>query len=90
MTISNPNPHLAIDRLAAVRRAMCAMAAEEATLARRVFALPDGRHGGMACILEITTGSDGIRRIIVTEDALANGAPDDAVDGMAGTPVQME
>lgn len=85
-----PNPHLAIDRLASVRRAMCALAAEEEALARRVFALPDGRHGGTACAVEIAMGVDGIRRIVVTEDLLAFGMPDDPKGEAAIMPVQME
>lgn len=89
-SVATPNPHLAIDRLATLRRKMCALAAEEAALARRVFALPDGRHGGMAAIVEITTGSDNIRRIVVTEDLLTGPAPPAASGEVPIMPVQME
>lgn len=87
---ATPNPLLAIDRLAAVRRALCALAAEEEALARRVFVLPDGRHGGIACALEIATGVDGIRRIVVTEDLLAFGMPGNPAGEAAVMPLQME
>ena len=85
-----PNPHLAIDRLAAVRRAMTSLAAEEEALARRVFALPDGLHDGMACGVAIVTGRDGMRRIEVFGDALAGGPPADPSGEAAAPPAQME
>lgn len=88
--LATPNPHLAIDRLAATRRAICALAEEEERLARRVFGLPDGRHGGMACTVEIATGTDGIRRIVIMDDALANIIPGDPMCEMAASPAQME
>ncbi len=80
----HPDAHLAIDRLAAARRALAALAAQEAALARRVLALPDGRHAGMAAAIEIATGPDGGRRIVVAEDLLGSGvgeAPAPWLDG---------
>lgn len=76
MTCSTSDAYRAIDRLAAARRAMVALAAQEAALAGRVLALPDGRHAGMAVAVEIVTGPDGARRIIVAEDLLAKGPVD--------------
>ncbi len=87
---SPADAHRAIDRLAALRRAMTAMAVEEEALARRVFALPDGRHEGIACAVDIATGRDGTRRIAVTGDILAAGMPTDPRSEAALAPAQME
>lgn len=70
---ATPNPHIAIDRLAALRRAMADLAAQEEALLRSIALLPDGRHEGMAARVEIATGPDGSRSVVVVEDALAHG-----------------
>lgn len=71
---ATPNPHIAIDRLAALRRRMADFAAQEEALLRSIALLPDGRHEGMAARVEIATGGAGLRTIVVVADALAHGA----------------
>lgn len=62
-----PHPHLAIDRLAALRRRIAALEAEAAAASEAILALPDGEHQGLAVRARIDRAPGGARRISLSD-----------------------